>query len=124
MTHSDITIKPFAWQTAGASEFEALTHFTNAIEAERLPGDPPRTVGDITSRWRRTPSFMENEAWAAWSPDGTAIVALDRCSSRDGEDNQHLVECDVVVLPEWRRKGLATKILAHVVEMPRRAGRR
>src|ERR1700694_518752 len=106
MTLSDITIKPFAWQTAGDAEFGALTCFTNAIEAERLPADPPRTVGDIVSRWRSTPSFLENEAWAAWLPDGSAIVALGRCSARHGEDNQHMVECDVQVLPEWRRKGL------------------
>ena len=124
MTHSDATIKPFVWQTAGDREFEALARFTNAIEAERLPGDPPRTVGDIMSRWRSTPSFMENEAWAAWLPDGAAIVAFGRCTARHGEDNQHMVECDVLVLPEWRRKGLGTKILARVVELPRREGRR
>ena len=124
MPHSDVTIKPFTWQSAADAEFEALTRFTNAIEAERRPGDPPRTLRDIASRWRSTPSFMQNEAWLAWNPAGNAIVGLGRATFRHGEGNQHLVECDLLVLPAWRRQGLGTKLLAHVVEMPRRDQRR
>jgi mycothiol synthase len=124
MTLSDVTIKPFEWQTAGAAEFEALTRFTNAIEAERLPDDPPFAAPDITARWRSTPSFMQNEGWAAWSPDAAEIVAFGRCSFREADDNQHLVDAEISVLPGWRRKGIGTRLLAHVVEMPRRASRR
>ena len=121
---SPVTIQPFAWQTAPDEDFEALTHFVNAIEAERVSGDPPRTPRDIASRWRSTPSFMQNEAWLAILPERNEIVGVGRASFRHGEGNQHMVDCDVSVLPSWRRQGIGTKLLAHVVQMPRRDQRR
>jgi GNAT superfamily N-acetyltransferase len=124
MSRSELTIKPFNWQSAGTPEFEALTRFVNAIEAERLPADPPRSTAETVARWRGLPSFMQVEAWAVWSPDQTEIVAFGRSTFRHADDNQHVVDTEVCVLPVWRRRGLGTKLLARVVEMPLRDGRR
>jgi mycothiol synthase len=121
---STTIIKPFDWRGASESEYAALNALYNAIRAEREPDDPPRPLAVEMQSIQRTPSFLDMEAWAAWTADETTMVGCGSVSFRHAEDNQHVVECRIRVLPGWRRRGIGRALLERIVDMPRRDGRR
>jgi GNAT superfamily N-acetyltransferase len=93
------------------------------MRAEQLPDDPPLPLEVAIRGWRSTPSFLEVESFAAWTPDGT-IAGHGRVTFRRAEDNQHMVEIEIGVLPAFRRRGMGRALLGRLVEMPQRDGRR
>jgi len=117
-----LRIERFDGKQADERELCALHAFSNAMRAEYWPDDPPQPYQETVGGWRALPSFVEREAWAAWH-DGT-IVALAFADVWRVADNQHLAEVAIEVLPEWRRQGLGTELLARVVEVAERKGRR
>src|SRR5438874_1387235 len=114
---SDMIIKPFEWRGASEREYVALNALNNAIRAERAPGDPPRPLAVAMQACRQTPSFYDTEAWGAWTADETTMVGCGSVFFRHAEDNQHMVECRIRVLPAWRRQGIGRALLERIVEM-------
>ena len=122
MTTHRWTIKAFKGKTASDRELQAVHTFTNRMRAEYWPHDPPKPYKETAGRWRALPEFVEREAWAAWHSG--EIVAMAIADVWRTEDNQHLADVEVEVLPAWRNQRLGTELLALAVDVAERKGRR
>jgi GNAT superfamily N-acetyltransferase len=124
MIATDVQVQVFDPETATAAEWEALTTFQNSIRAERLPDEPPRSVEHTIAARRNVPPFIDYRTWAIWNEGGTAIQAFAFAVMLRTEENQHLVQFEISVLPERRRHRLGTRLLREVVLAGAQAGRR
>jgi hypothetical protein len=103
MTGPAVYIKPFDLQAASDREYLALNDYANCLQAEVLPDDPPTPAEEHIARLRHIPPFRKAFAWAAWSPNETRIVASGRVDFLNTEENKHLVQFQLGVLPKHRR---------------------
>jgi mycothiol synthase len=107
----NIEIMPFDFRQATEDEYRLWNESRNRIRAEVLPDDPPIPLEEMVQRLKNFPPYMDYRVWAAWEVDEPAIVAY-------GEvwlpltDNLHLAHFDIHVLPAYRRRGLARRLLA------------
>ena len=124
MTHSNLRIQPFDYRNASESEYAAMLALANRLRAESLPEDPPIPLDEVIKEWRNLPTFVHACAWGVGRADGSEIVARGDTFWRDAQDNKHLVEFRIQVLPEYRRQGLARQLLPLIVDATRRANRR
>lgn len=114
-------LEPFPLKTARPDQYHALNTFGNRIRAERDPDDPPVPL-DEEVRWYATmPSYVILHSWAVWRDDD--VIAEGRVQFRRVEDNRHVAGFAIAVLPEYRRQGLARRLLAQMVKVPRRENR-
>lgn len=121
MIATALDIRPIDLRNAQPREYAALCEFWNAIQAERLPDDPPTTREEREGWWRNPPEHRRVSTWAAWDED--RVVAAADAEFEDLPENRHLAFVHVAVLAERRRRGLARELLRLAVEVPRRAGR-
>jgi GNAT superfamily N-acetyltransferase len=124
MTAETVTIAPFDPRGANEREYAALNDFQNHMLAERQPDDPPVPLEERVRGWRNIPPIVNYAIWAAWSPGGDAVVAAGGASVLRTDENRHLLNFDIGVLPEYRRRGLGRRLLALAAEMARREDRR
>jgi GNAT superfamily N-acetyltransferase len=117
-----IKIKAFDFRNAKEEEFARLSEFRNKIRAERLPDDPPIPVEELVQALKNKPSVMDLCLWAAWLQDESAVVAYGEILL-PLEENLHLAQIDINVLPEYRRQGLGRQLLSKIVDVARREKR-
>lgn len=117
-----LEIKPFDPQVATQADFVAYNVFINRIQAEMWPEDPPSELDETIRELRATPPFVVAHRWAVWR--GSEIIARAVASLWRTEDNQHLLNFDIAVLPEWRRQGIATRLLKLIANVAQREQRR
>ena len=122
MKTQTLTIERFDGKRADERQLNALHAFTNRMRAEYWPDDPPQPYQETVGRWRALPPFVEREAWAAWQ--NGEIVALALADVWRVEDNQHLADVEIEVLPPWRNRGLGVELLDRTVDVAERKGRR
>jgi GNAT superfamily N-acetyltransferase len=122
MTHANLQIQPFDYKNASEPEYAAMLALANRLRAESLPDDPPVPLDEVIKEWRNLPSFVHTAAWGVWNKNG--IVARGDLFWRDAQDNKHLVEFRIQVLPEYRQQGLARQLLPLLANATRRANRR
>ena len=123
MTRS-VQVEPLALRTAGDREYAALSALVNRIRAERLPDDPPIPLDEHIQEWRNIPPFVDVFNWVMWNDQRSAIVASASGSVLRVEENQHVGQMSIEVLPELRRQGLGRRLLANIADMLRRENRR
>ena len=124
MTEMIPEILPFPLSGASDGEYRALNAFFNRMKAERLPEDPPTPLEETVANIENIPAFVTAFLWAAWNADRTVVVGSANVGFLNTEENKHLVQFDIGVLPEHRRQGLARRLLRLVAEVPQREGRR
>ncbi|MBI3974888.1 MAG: GNAT family N-acetyltransferase [Armatimonadetes bacterium] len=117
-------IEPFDPRHATDREYAAAAAFWNTIRSEFLPDDPPIPLEERVQGWRNIPPFVRVWAWSVWEPEGPRIVAVGNVNFLDKEENRHLARFDIAVLPEFRRQGIARRLLSSVAEVPRQHERR
>jgi mycothiol synthase len=115
-------IKTFDPQAARPADFEAYLAFVNRIQAEMWPEDPPTELEELIRELRAIPPFVVTQRWVAWHDQ--QIIARGVATFWRTEDNKHLLGCDIAVLPEWRRQGLAKRLLKLIAEVAQREKRR
>jgi mycothiol synthase len=119
-----VHIKPFDLQGASDHEYLALNNYTNCLQSEALPDDPPTPAQERIAQLRHIPSFRQAFVWAAWTPDETRVVARGRVDSPKTGENKHLVWFQLDVLPKHRRQGIGRQLLALIADVARRENRR
>jgi GNAT superfamily N-acetyltransferase len=114
----DLTFQrvPDADETALRVLFDLMSQVT----AQDLPADPPPCWTDVRGRLAPGRVGLELQTWLAYSGDtavasGTIILPT--------LDNLGSAVVDGFVAPQWRRRGVGTRLLAHTVGVARRAGR-
>jgi len=117
-------IQEFNTKEASQLEYAALNKHTNHMRLERLPDDPPIPLDETIQNLQSIPNFAEINMWAAWKPDQSEIVAQGNLVTLQMEDNKHLAQFEISVLPEYRQKGLGHQLLSLIAEATRQKNRR
>jgi len=112
MSKLPVQILPFDYKTASQAEYAALNRHTNRMHLEHLPDDPPIPLEETIQNLQNFPPFADFRMWAAWDPGQIEILALGYVVFLRIEENKHLAQFDISVLPEHRRQGLGRQMLA------------
>jgi GNAT superfamily N-acetyltransferase len=70
------------------------------------------------------PPFVDFNIWAAWDIEQSQIVALGNAVILRTEENKHLVQFNISVLPDYRREGLARQMLGLIAAKTQKDNRR
>jgi GNAT superfamily N-acetyltransferase len=101
-------IRRFDVATASDSELAALTLYSNRVLPESRPDRQPITVEEFRSSALTRPSWVVSHDWYVWRGDEVLAGAYLR-AARTGE-NQGFADFWIGVLPEVRRRGIATEL--------------
>ena len=124
MPSTGIKIQPFNTKEASQFEYAALNKHTNHMRLERLPDDPSIPLDETIQNLQSIPAFAEINLWAAWTPDQSEIVAQGNLVTLQMEDNQHMAQFEISVLPEYRQRGLGHQLLSLIADVTRLKNRR
>ncbi|MFC4639383.1 GNAT family N-acetyltransferase [Deinococcus hohokamensis] len=116
-----LQVEAFDHQHVSALDLTAMTEFSNAIRAEKLPDDPGLDERDIAAMFATLPPFVDVRLWVA--RDEKQIVARGQLTLLHLDDNRHLAQFEVMVLPAYRRQGLGRRLFAEVVSAAQANGR-
>lgn len=118
-----IKIRRFDVRNATDRDYALLNKCRNRIRAEELPDDPPIPLEELINRFKNFPEYIDLQIWVAGDASEAAIVAYADLWLFL-EDNLHLAEFNIAVLPEARRQGVARQLLSLLVDTARRENRR
>lgn len=102
-------LKRFDPHTASEAEFAAYAAFVNEMRAESSPDDPPLPTAHIKRNMNNIPPSVHLYTWTLWEEG--AVIGRSQFAVQDREDNQHLGQLDVDVLPSRRRQALTKSLL-------------
>jgi GNAT superfamily N-acetyltransferase len=118
----DVVIREHDLASSSDDDVRAITAFRNAMRAEVHADDPPWREDAVAIDVRSWPPFMRHRTFIGRDDDG-AIVASAVVSWAVVEDNQHIVNLDLGVLPAYRRRGIGTALLERAVAVSDESGR-
>lgn len=121
-TLDDVVVRRHRLRDASDDELAVHHDLQRTLWAERRPQDPPLPLAVTIAEHRGQPEFVDGITFAAWAGDrvvGAAVVVV----GRQGH-NEHLVEVDLGVHPEWRRQGIGRRLLRETVALTEAEGRR
>lgn len=124
MSDAALRVVSLDLQTASDDVLEALNDHQNYMQAERLPDDPPRPLEMRRAGWCHMPAFVELHCWIVWDEDGRTVVANAWTEASKTEQNQHLLDFNILVLPAYRRRSLARRLLAAIADYSSTQNRR
>ena len=104
------------------SEAMTLNNLFNAERAERVPEDPPIPISERLAGWQNIPKRINLETFVF--SDANQIVAYGGTDFELEGENTHMCWADISVLPEFRRQGLAKKLLERILQVAKRENRR
>lgn len=114
----------FDVRSASDRELTALANFNNRLRVERAPEDPPVPVEEQIQSLRSLPGFLNVYAWRVTPDASNEIIAEGHVVVALTDHNQHMADIEILVLPEYRRQGIARRLLAHLLPPVRQADRR
>lgn len=117
------TLEPFDVRSAPDAAYERLWHFERQMRAEREPDAPELSLEVFIARTRNLPSFLVVESRTARGPDG-AIVGWAQLAYLTTDENAHLGQIRIEVLPAARRAGLGRALLGWAAGAAQATGRR
>lgn len=118
-----IELSPFDLANADAHEYAALHAFTTRLRAEMSPDDPPTPREEAIAAWRVLPSLANAQTWVARAAGRPEVLGRGLIMWAPGESNRHLAQGSLQVLPDARRRGIASRLLAPMVDGLRAAER-
>ena len=62
------------------------------------------------------PAIHVNHTFTVWSGDGRRVIAAAEVDYRNMEENKHLGQIEINVLPTYRRQGFGRRMLALIAE--------
>src|SRR5690348_13972773 len=123
MNAQALRIQLFDPATATDQEWQTLNPFLDRLHDEVYPDDPNSSLEQRRINWTSIPSTVVHQNWLAWRADGSEVVARANAGYMQTETNQHLVEFNIEVVPELRRKGIATELLRRIADFSQKHNR-
>lgn len=114
----EVVIEEVDLPSLSEAEIVAVNAFGNLLRAERNPEDPPRPVELTRANIQNIPPFVSVREFWARDPDGS-IAATGEAVVLRTDDNKHLLQADIAVRADRRRRGIAKtflKLIAGVAE--------
>ena len=124
MTNEIVPILPLNVPEATQNEYAALNRHTNRMRLERLPDDPPIPLEETIQNMQSLPSYVDARMWMAWNPGQSEIIAQGNLVLLRMEDNKHLAQFEITVLPEYRQQGLGRRFLKLITSTAQEDNRR
>jgi GNAT superfamily N-acetyltransferase len=124
MTTREVEISLFNPQTATDAEWGAFNTLKNAALAERMPDDPPRTVEQRQVDLRNIPPMFNVRHWLAWDAGHRTMIGVAALVLIEMEENRHVAQFELDVLPAHRRQGLGSRMLGLLADQAAAANRR
>lgn len=123
MIATEYRLERFVPEAAKQQTFEAVNRFLNAVRRDTRPDDPPMTLEATVRQAQSWQHLKDSDVhfWALWRESEIVAYLLTAITSR--EDNRHLLNVTLHVLEPYRRQGLATKLLAKLLELAEAHGR-
>jgi RimJ/RimL family protein N-acetyltransferase len=116
MTVSNYEIQPVYIRNASQEEYVAMNRLNNVIRAEIHPDDPPVPIEEYRSQKQNIPEYLDVKYWIIWDKKKQEIIATGVVEFQRTEENQHMADFNIRVLPDFRRRGIGRKILLRIVE--------
>lgn len=112
---SEINIQPFDPVSASTSSFKYLNRFENLLLEEKL--DHSRTIEDTIKAWKLPTQFLEIQLWiVTYQSDNNIIAGAWVAFRRNFDDNQHIANFHIHVLPNYRQEGIAKQLLSRIAQ--------
>jgi len=102
-------------KAASMAKYRALNQHNNLIRLERQPDDPPIPLNEMIQSYQNVPGYLEVRFWCLWNETHEDIIGEGSLVLIRTGDNQHLAQFDISVLPEFRQKGRARRLLRQIV---------
>lgn len=112
---NDISIRPFIHQDASDEQLHQLAGFLRQMAAEKEPDDPPPSDDEATNMLRNLPDFYRLDAWLATTP-AEDPVGFAWGLTLLTEENKHLMQFQIEVLPAYRRRGVGSRLLRELAD--------
>lgn len=93
----------------------ALNNFSNTLRAESFPEDAPESLAQTRENYTNVPPSVAMRQFLAREGDG-AIAGMARMVVSRADENRHLADVAVRVLPDRRRHGVATLLLGALLD--------
>ena len=97
--------------------------YSNVLQAEILPDEPPTPVELAIASTRSMPKRYRILSVRARSADGKLVGAASAAVDPDVKENLDLMFLNLSVLPDHRRRGLGSQLLAHLLGFAAAEGR-
>lgn len=111
----NVRIAPVDTATLPEDDLRHIVRLLQVLGAERVPEDPPDPYEVWAGRLRtRTPS-VEVHSWLARETVGE-VIGYASVVRFPTTDNPHFCETEIVVHPEWRRRGAGRALLDRVAD--------
>lgn len=114
MVASPYTVEQVDVTALPEADHTALCRLYVRLGEERVPEDPPTPLGILQRRLRHRPSVMRPTEWIV--KDGDEVVAAANVVRWENEENRHWRDTWIGVLPEHRRRGIATSLVRRIVD--------
>ncbi len=113
-----LAVRRFDIEHASDDDWVALQALRDRRRIEFSPDDPPYPLAETQRSLRTIPDFFDYDMWLVWRPvyesQPEAVASINTQIAHTGS-NQNLMEFNVYVVDEWRRKGVARALLPLVV---------
>lgn len=107
---------------ASPDEYKTLNIFGNQMQLETLPHDPPLSLEDSIQKAKSLAHLVQLPVWVVYQAN--RIVARAELQLLLIEQNKHMANFDIQVLPECRRQGMARALLQTILTRAEQHGRR
>jgi GNAT superfamily N-acetyltransferase len=111
---SQYTVMPFDIYKASDEEYERFHAFATTMRLERQPTDPPLSLTELMETYRNLPPALDWFSLIVVTAEGE-IIGHTEASTSPTEENLHLMEASIEVLPEFRRQGIGKALLRRLV---------
>ena len=102
---------PLNLRVASETEYQQLSRFKNRIQAEAYPDDPAVPLEEHLQEWKALPASADVVAYCLPDQTGAEVIAYCEASVAHTDNNVHIGEFTIEVLPERRQQGIARKAL-------------
>lgn len=121
---SNLTIETVDLRTIDGDMAQRLNDFWNSIRTEYLPDDPPIPLEENLQGWHNLPESEVDQVWVAWDEPSRVLIATLYTEYWLTPDNQHLIFFELNVARDFRRQGLARRLLVLAAETARQNNKR
>jgi mycothiol synthase len=127
MSAANISIVSFDPKQATDQDWEALTRLANQRQSIINPDDPPVDIDQTRRNWLSTPPVVTEYHWLAWreseAGSGEQLIGRGEIGLINMEENKHLAQGNLFVLPEYRRRGIGLRLLELMARQSLAGGR-
>lgn len=118
-----IQIKIFNFRNATEDEYAAFNNCRNKIRLEQLPDDPPIPLAETIQGFQNFPDYIEVVPWIAKCNNDENDIVGYGMTQFSREDNLHMAQFSINVLPEFRKQGLGKEFLSKIVDVAQKENR-